>query len=146
MAPVSTTFVTSTRRCQYCPHNFLPLVKSWNYSHFWGNWGWGWYGTADLWSESNLLPLWNVRGWDTLRLVMKSHSPQVGPDFAKLLFIWHHHCKGGLSFPSPRLPSFCHLSFLCFQTWQPVSHERVLLIQPLTYRLHALFALQKGRL
>lgn len=36
---------------------FLPLVKSRNYSHFQGNWGRGWSGTADLWSENNLLHL-----------------------------------------------------------------------------------------
>lgn len=122
---------------------FLPLVKSWNYSHFRGSWGHGWPGTADLWSENNLLHLLRhglceMEGErDTLRLVMKSHSPQVGPGAAGPPSIWRHPWKGGgLSFSWKSLPSFCFFFSPCWNMAARVSWE-----SSLTSSLHLLTTL-----
>lgn len=73
---------------------------------------------------------------------MKSHSPQVGPDSARLRSIWHQHWKGeGLSFPSMRLFSFFPH---CAETWQPTSQGRVPLLHPLAHWQHPVFVLHKG--
>lgn len=76
---------------------------------------------------------------------MKSHSPQVGPDSARLRSIWLQHWKGeGLSFPSTSLPSFCFVFPHCAETWQPTSQGRVPLLHPLAYWQHPVFVLHKG--